>query len=284
MDGKVYKYGLLDLKERIRKELDGLDFMNDPEATDKQEELTAMSISCDAAILFAERHADLADEMSLTEKDPKRVAELRRIAEVCRQVPAHAPRNYWEAIQMYWFVHLGTITELNGWDAMNPGHFDQHLAPFYEKGIADGTLTRDEAKELMSCFFIKVNNHTAPPKVGITAKESGTYNDFTNLNIGGVKADGSDGVSEVSYIMLETIEELHILQPGSAIHISARYAGTFPACRLQGDPPGAWLSVRFQSGCVYSELMRQGKSCRMRAKAVAAAASRSGRSARRHTC
>ena len=181
-----------------------------------------MSISCDAAILLAERHADLADEMSLTEKDPRRAAELRKIAEVCRRVPAHAPRTYWEAIQMYWFVHLGTITELNGWDAMNPGHFDQHLAPFYEKEIAAGTLTRDEAKELMSCFFIKVNNHTAPPKVGITAKESGTYNDFTNLNIGGIRADGSDGVSEVSYIMLETIEELHILQPGSAIHVSAR--------------------------------------------------------------
>ena len=97
-------------------------------------------------------------EMSMTEKDPKRAAELRRIAEVCRWVPAHAPRDFWEAIQMYWFVHLGTITELNGWDAMNPGHFDQHLAPFYEKGIADGTLTRDQAKELMSCFFIKVNN------------------------------------------------------------------------------------------------------------------------------
>lgn len=159
---------------------------------------------------------------------------------------------------MYWFVHLGTITELNGWDAMNPGHFDQHLAPFYEKGIADGTLTRDEAKELMSCFFIKVNNHTAPPKVGITAKESGTYNDFTNLNIGGVKADGSDGVSEVSYVMLETIEELHILQPGSAIHISAVHRNV-SACRLQGDPPGAWLSVCFQSGCVYPGVDAPGK-------------------------
>ena len=234
LDGKVYRYGLLDLKERIAGELANLDFMNDPEATDKQEELTAMSISCDAAILFAERHADLADEMSMAEKDPVRAAELRKIAEVCRWVPAHAPRTYWEAIQMYWFVHLGTITELNGWDAMNPGHFDQHLAPFYEKEIAAGTLTRDEAKELMSCFFIKVNNHTAPPKVGITAKESGTYNDFTNLNIGGVKADGSDGVSEVSYIMLETIEELHILQPGSAIHISARTPERFlrAGCRV----------------------------------------------------
>ena len=260
LDGKVYKYGLLDLKERIRKELDGLDFMNDPEATDKQEELTAMSISCDAAILFAERHADLADEMALAEKDPKRVAELRRIAEVCRRVPAHAPRDYWEAIQMYWFVHLGTITELNGWDAMNPGHFDQHLTPFYEKGIADGTLTRNEAKELMSCFFIKVNNHTAPPKVGITAKESGTYNDFTNLNIGGVKADGSDGVSEVSYIMLETIEELHILQPGSAIHISARTPERFLRAGCKVIRQGHGYPSVFNPDVYIQELMRQGKS------------------------
>ena len=231
-----------------------------PEATDKQEELTAMSISCDAAILFAERHADLADEMSLTEKDPKRAAELRRIAEVCRWVPAHAPRDYWEAIQMYWFVHLGTITELNGWDAMNPGHFDQHLAPFYGKGIADGTLTRDEAKELMSCFFIKVNNHTAPPKVGITAKESGTYNDFTNLNIGGVKADGSDGVSEVSYIMLETIEELHILQPGSAIHISARTPERFLRAGCKVIRQGHGYPSVFNPDVYIQELMRQGKS------------------------
>ena len=259
LDGKVYKYGLLDLKECIRKELDGLDFMNDPEATDKQEELTAMSISCDAAILFAERHADLADEMSLTEKDPKRAAELRRIAEVCRQVPAHAPRDYWEAIQMYWFVHLGTITELNGWDAMNPGHFDQHLAPFYEKGTRDGTLTRDEAKELMSCFFIKVNNHTAPPKVGITAKESGTYNDFTNHEYRRCKSRWQRRVSEVSYIMLETIERTAYPATRQCYPYQCPYAGTFPACRLQGDPPGAWLSVCFQSGCVYPGVDAPGK-------------------------
>ena len=244
LDGKVYKYGLLDLKERIKKELDALDFMNDPEATDKQEELKAMSISCDAAIIFAERHADLADEMSLTEKDPKRVEELKKIAEVCRWVPAHAPRNYWEAIQMYWFVHLGTITELNGWDAMNPGHFDQHLAPFYEKDMADGTLTRDMAKELMSCFF---------------AKESGTYNDFTNLNIGGIKADGSDGVSEVSYIMLETIEELHLLQPGSSIHISVRTPERFLRAGCKVIRQGHGYPSVFNPDAYVEELMRQGK-------------------------
>lgn len=260
LDAKVYRYGLLDLKERIQKNIESLDFMNDPEATDKQEELQGMAISCDAAILFANRHADLADEMSMTEKDPKRTAELRRIAEVCRWVPAHAPRDFWEAIQMYWFVHLGTITELNGWDAMNPGHFDQHLAPFYEKGIADGTLTRDQAKELMSCFFIKVNNQTAPPKVGITAKESGTYNDFTNLNIGGVKTDGSDGVSEVSYIMLETIEELHLLQPGSAIHISSCTPERFLRAGCKVIRQGHGYPSVFNPDVYIQELMRQGKS------------------------
>ncbi len=259
LDGKIYKTGLLDLKERIAGELEKLDFMNDPEATDKQEELKAMSISCDAAILFAERHADLADEMSLTETDPKRKEELRKIAEVCRWVPAHAPRTVWEAIQMYWFIHLGTITELNGWDAMNPGHFDQHLAPFYEKEEAEGTLTRDDAKELLSCFWIKVNNHPAPPKVGITAKESGTYNDFTNINIGGVKADGSDGVNEVSYIMLEIIEELHILQPGNSIHISSRTPDRFLKAGCKVIRQGHGYPSVFNPDVYIQEMIRQGK-------------------------
>lgn len=169
------------------------------------------------------------------------------------------PRTYWEAIQMYWFVHLGTITELNGWDAMNPGHFDQHLAPFYEKDLEEGILTRAEAKELMSCFFIKVNNQTAPPKVGITAKESGTYNDFTNLNIGGIKRDGSNGVSEVSYIMLETVDDLHLLQPGSALHISVCTPERFlrEGCKVIRKGYG-YPSV-FNPDTYVMELMRQGK-------------------------
>ena len=260
MDGKMYKTGLLDVKARIEGELAKLDFLNDPEATDKQEELQGMAIYCDAAILFAERHADLAEKMAAECEDPVRKAELLRIAEVCRWVPAHAPRDFWEAIQMYWFVHLGTITELNGWDAMNPGHFDQHLAPFYEKGLADGTLTRDKAKELISCFWIKVNNHTAPPKVGITAKESGTYNDFTNINLGGVKADGTDGTSEVSYIMLEVLEELHILQPGCSIHISTVTPDRFlhAGCRVIRQGHG-YPSV-FNPDTYIAELLRQGKS------------------------
>ena len=259
LDGKIYQTGLLDLKKRINRELKALDFLNDPEATDRQEELEAMSISCDAAILFAERHADLAEEMAQTENDTKRKAELYTIAEVCRWVPANVPRTFREAIQMYWFVHLGTITELNGWDAMNPGHLDQHLAPFYEREVAMGLLTREEAKELLSCFWIKVNNHPAPPKVGITAKESGTYNDFTNINIGGIKADGSDGVNEVSYILLEIIEELHILQPGNSIHISSRTPDRFLKAGCKVIRHGYGYPSVFNTDAYIQEMIRQGK-------------------------
>jgi formate C-acetyltransferase len=260
LGGQIYQKGMLDYKKQIAAEIDALDYLNDPEATDRYEELTAMAISCDAVIVFAGRHADLAEQSAATEKDPHRVAELQKIAEVCRWVPANAPRNFHEAIQMYWFVHLGTITELNGWDAMNPGHFDQHLAPFYEAEITAGTLNREQAKELLCCFWIKVNNHTAPPKVGITARESGTYNDFTNINIGGITADGKDGVSEVSYIMLEVIEELHILQPGNSVHISSKTPDCFlhAACKVIRQGHG-YPSV-FNPDVYITEMLRQGKS------------------------
>ncbi len=260
LDGKIYKKGLRDFQKDIQAHIDRLDYMNDPEATDKLEELQAMLISCDAAIVLSERHADLAEKMAETEQDEKRKAELLKIAEVCRWVPANAPRTFWEAIQMYWWMHLGTITELNGWDAMNPGHFDQHLEPFYNKEYADGTLTRDDAKELLSCFWIKVNNQPAPPKVGVTARESGTYNDFTNLNIGGVRPDGSDGVNEVSYIMLDIIPELHILQPGSSIHVSTRTPERFLKAGCNVIRQGHGYPSVFNPDVYVMELLNQGKS------------------------
>ena len=260
MDGKLYKEGLLDVKERIAKKIASLDYINDPEATDKNDELTAMSISCDAAIVFAERHAELAEKMAAEETDPKRKAELEKIAEVCHWVPAHAPRNMWEAIQMYWFVHLGTVTELNGWDSMNPGHIDQHLWPFYEKELAEGTITRDQAKELLSCLWIKFNNQPAPPKVGITAKESGTYNDFTNINIGGVTRDGEDGSNELSYVILEIQEELHELQPGLSIHISEKTPDEFLLAGCRVIRQGFGYPSVFNPDTYTKELMRQGKS------------------------
>ena len=259
MDGKMYSRGLLDTKALIAEALAKLDFINDPEATDKQQELQAMDISCDAAILFAERHADMAEKMAEEERNPQRKAELRKIADVCRWVPAHAPRDMQEAIQMYWFVHLGTVTELNGWDCMNPGHIDQHLYPFYEKGLKEGTLTRDKAKELISCLWIKFNNQPAPPKVGITALESGTYNDFTNINIGGIDREGKDAVNDVTYMILEVQEELHELQPGLSIHVAKVNPDEFVMAGARVIRQGHGYPSCFNPDVYTKELIRQGK-------------------------
>ena len=259
MDGKMYQRGLLDCKALIAKTIAELDFINDPEATDKQQELQAMDISCDAAIIFAERHADLAEKMAAETTDPQRKAELLKIADVCRWVPAHAPRDMQEAIQMYWFVHLGTVTELNGWDCMNPGHIDQHLYPFYQKGLEEGTMTREKAKELISCFWIKFNNQPAPPKVGITALESGTYNDFTNINIGGIDKYGNDAVNELSYVILEVQEELHELQPGLSIHVSKVTPDDFVMAGARVIRQGHGYPSCFNPDTYTKELVRQGK-------------------------
>ena len=259
MGGQIYRLGMEDFQAKIAEAQTKLDWLNDPHANERNEELKAMSISCDAAILFARRHADLAEKMAAGETDPVRKAELEKIASVCRWVPAHAPRDFWEALQMYWFVHLGTITELNGWDAMSPGHLDQHLAPFYEKGVAEGTLDREKAKELLSCFWIKVNNTPAPPKVGVTAAESGTYNDFTQINLGGLKRDGSDGTSEVSYLVLEVLDELQLLQPQVSVQISGRTPERFLKAAGKVIRRGSGYPSVFNADMVIQEQVRVGK-------------------------
>lgn len=260
LDGLIYEKGMLDLKRDIAEARAKLDFLNDPEATAKDDELLGMDYSCDAVIIFAERHAELAEKMAAEESNPARKAELEKIAATCRWVPAHAPRDFWEAVQMYWFVHLGTITELNGWDAMSPGHLDQHLGPFYEKGLADGTLDSEKAKELLSCFWIKVNNTPAPPKVGVTAAESGTYNDFTNINLAGLKRDGTDGSNDVTYLVLEVIDELRLLQPQCNIQVSARTPDQVIKAAARVIRKGMGYPSMFNADMVIQEQMRVGKS------------------------
>jgi len=260
LDDKLYRKGLLDFKQEIALAIERLDFIRDPEALDKREQLKAMSISCEATILLAERHADLAEETASKETDPQRKGELLHIADICRHVPAHAPRTFQEALQAYWFCHLAIITELNGWDAMSPGHLDQHLLPFYEKGLADGTLTRESARELLECFFVKFNNHPAPPKVGVTAAESGTYTDFANINLGGLLPDGSDGSNDVSHLLLEVIETMHLLQPSSNIQLSRKSPEEFLKHTLRVLRKGYGFPSIFNADSVVEEQLRQGKS------------------------
>ncbi len=260
LDGKIYRRGLLDLKRDIERALAALDYLADPQAYRRQEELKAMAIAADALIHFAWRHAEKARALAQREPDPRRKQELERIGAICAHVPAHAPRDFWEALQCYWFVHLGVTYELNPWDALSPGKLDQHLYPFYRKGLAEGTLTRERAEELLQCFWIKFNNQPAPPKVGVTAAESGTYTDFAQINLGGVRPDGADAVNEVTYLILDVIEEMRLLQPSSSIQVSKKNHDRFIQRAARIIRTGFGQPSVFNNDLVVAELLRQGKS------------------------
>ena len=260
LDGKIYRKGLNGFKADIAAALAALDFAADPEAAGKRDELEAMAAAVDAVVIFARRHAAKARELAAREGDPVRRRELERIAAVCERVPAEAPRDFREALQAYWFVHLGVITEYNTWDSFNPGRLDQHLWPFYEKGLADGSLTRESARELLQAFWIKFNNQPAPPKVGVTAEESGTYTDFALVNVGGLTEDGGDAVNDLSFLILEVIEEMRILQPSSMVQVSAKGPDAFLLRALEIVKTGFGQPSIFNSEAIVAELVRQGKS------------------------
>ncbi len=259
-DGKIFVTGFSDYMVDIQKSFENIDYNTDSEALDKREELKAMEIASAAIMMFAERHAEKAKELAKKEKNQKRKKELELIAKTCNHVPANAPRTFREALQHYWFIHLGVIIELNTWDSFNPGRLDQHLYPFYKKEIAEGTLTKEEAKELLEAFWIKFNNQPAPPKVGVTAEESNTYTDFCLINLGGLKEDGTDGVNELSYLILDVIEEMRILQPSSMVQISKITPDDFLKRALKIIKTGFGQPSIFNTNMIIQEMLRVGKS------------------------
>ncbi|MGD0484205.1 MAG: pyruvate formate lyase family protein [Gemmatimonadales bacterium] len=258
LDDKIYRKGMLDTAEEIRRALAALDFLGDPDAFAKQQELEAMLVCTEALVRFAERHAERARELAAAERDPARRAELERTAAVCAWVPAHAPRDFHEALQAYWFVHLGVTTELNTWDAFSPGRLDQHLAPFYRRGLADGTLTRAAAEELVQCLWVKFNNQPAPPKVGVTAEESGTYTDFAQIGFGGLTREGADGVNDVTFLLLDVTEEMRLLQPSASIQVSVENPDALIRRAAEIIRTGFGQPSVFNADLIARELVRQG--------------------------
>ena len=255
-----YRKGFLDLKAEAQAHLDALDFINDKDALRKKQELEAMKICCDAIIIYANRYAKYAKELAEKESDPVRKAELLQIAENCSVVPAHAPQTYYQALQMYWFVHIGVTTELNPWDAFSPGRLDQHLYPFYKNDTASGVLDDAKALELLECLWVKFNNQPAPPKVGITLKESSTYTDFANINTGGIAPDGSDGVNEVSYLILDCMDEMRLLQPSSNVQISRKTPQKFLKRACEISRKGWGQPAFYNTEAIVQELLNAGKS------------------------
>ena len=256
----IWKTGFLDFKREIQKSIENLDFSNDQQANAKREQLKAMNIAADAIIMHAKRYSDVASKMAEKESDLNRRKELENISKICSHIPAYAPNTFWEALQHYWFIHLGVITEYNTWDSFNPGRLDQHLFPFYSNDISNNEINKEKVIELLEAFWIKFNNQPAPPKVGVTAEESSTYTDFCNINIGGLKDDGTDGVNELSYILLDVIEEMRILQPSSNVQISKKTPDKLLERALEIIKTGFGQPSIFNADAIIQELVGQGKS------------------------
>lgn len=255
---RIFKTGILDIKKRIQEIIAQLDH-KDPEYFEKIEELKAMDIVADAILIYAERYSNLLSEIAGKEGDPERKKELQAMAEICRWVPAHPPRTFWEALQHYWFIHVGITYETNPWDSFTPGRLDLWLYPFYKRDVEEGRLTREKAKELLACFFLKFNSQPAPPKVGVTHEESATYNDFSKINVGGIRGDGSNNVNELSYLILEVYDELRTLQPNFAVLVSEKTPDHFLVEALKVASAGFGEPPFFNHDGIIIKMLRQSK-------------------------
>lgn len=256
---KIYHQGFGDWIDKMKQKISELDYKTDNQAFEKKEQWLGMIEAAEGVLTLADRYSALLEEESKKTADPHRKKELSNMALICKRVPRYAPASFWEALQMYWFVHLGVICEFNTWDSFNPGRLDQHLLPFYQKEIMEGTITREKAKELLMAFWIKFNNQPAPPKVGVTAEESNTYTDFCLINIGGVTSEGEDASNEMSELLLEVIGEMRLLQPSSMVQISKKNPDKLIFDALKIIKTGYGQPSLFNTDTIVSQLVRQGK-------------------------
>jgi formate C-acetyltransferase len=251
---KVLKYGFKGIRRQIAQLTDG-NTICDPE---KLSYYKALIKVVDAVITFARRHADLAREMAEKNNDQNRKNELLKIAKICSNVPENPAQNFWEALQSFWFVHLMLNLESNSY-AISPGRFDQYIYPFYRKDIEAGNIAQEGAQELLNCLWVKFAELTVA-KEGGTAKASNTYTDFQNLNVGGLKADGTDGVNEISFMCLKAQSDLLFPQPQLSCLISSRSPVQFLLKSCELVRKGTGMPAIYNADELILALTEKGKS------------------------
>lgn len=192
----------------------------DPNANRSIVFLRSAILSMEAGIAFSKRHAEEAERLAGEEGDEQRRAELLEIARICRKVPEFGAENYREALQSYWMLHLLLQIESNG-HSMSFGRFDQYMFPYYEKDIREGRLTREEALELLQCFFLKCNQVKKIRAMSHTRKMHG-YPMFQTLTIGGQDQNGQDAANEMSRLVLEATGSIKLQEPTTIARIHPR--------------------------------------------------------------
>jgi formate C-acetyltransferase len=210
--GKVINIGLEGVISEAREQLNKLEYGEHPEDDYKKDcFLQAAIIACEGAIEYAWRYSKLAEDMAAKEQNLCRKKELERIAEACRQVPAKPARDFYEAVQSFWLIHLCENLE-TAFLAECPSRLDQYLFPLYYKDVmVEGNMSREEAAELIACLYVKFNEMACVKMSYDKNNIPGTH--LQDVTVCGVTRDGKDASNELSYIMLEVLAQVKLPQP-----------------------------------------------------------------------
>jgi formate C-acetyltransferase len=189
---------------------------------EQREFARAIMIAAEAVRPLMERYAKEAERLAGAETATARKQELLEIARICRKVPWLPPDNFTEALQAMWMTHMLLMaSESYPGPGVSPGRVDQYLYPYFKKDIDSGRLSRDEAKEWLTCWFIKHNY--AYDYQGWVGTNQGINASFGQLiTLAGMDAEGNDASNDLTYLMLDVIEELNLLEPKPNVRMHAR--------------------------------------------------------------
>lgn len=221
---KALKIGLNGLIKEAEERLSRVD-ISENDALREKAFLESVIIINKSIIAFGERYSKLAEELALKESNADRKNELLKIAEVCKRVPKESPTNFYEAVQMIWFIHLVIQIESNGHSA-SLGRVDQYLYSYYKKDLEEGVITKEAAKELLQCLWIKLYSILKIRSTSHSGYGAG-YPTYQNVTIGGSNVDGSDAVNELSYLILESVGEAKLTQPNLSARVHLNTAERF---------------------------------------------------------
>lgn len=211
---RILNYGLSSFEEKIRQHLLKLD-PSRPEDMGKEHFLNALLIALTATKDFASRYADEALKLAEIEPNEQRREELLSIAENCRKVPYQGATTFREAIQSLWFMLTTLYIEGVG-HSYCIGRFDQYMYPFFKADLEKGTLTEEEAQELIEHLYINLTN-TVFLYDTQTAYHSAGYTQYQTMSLGGVDSSGKDASNELSLLCLDAAKVVRTSQPDIVI-------------------------------------------------------------------
>lgn len=141
------------------------------------------------------------------------------MSRICAKVPYEPASNFREAVQSVWFIQLILQIESNG-HSLSYGRFDQYMDPYYEKSLQDGTITREEALELLTCLWIKTLTINKVRSQAHTLSSAGSPM-YQNVTIGGQTVDKKDAVNPLSFLVLQSVAQTRLTQPNLTVRYHA---------------------------------------------------------------